>query len=78
MFEKIAWARSEDERLRIRRDIEVLIIDELIQAIKHILVEGQLLPKSKFREALGYFARVDTASKELHTTWLCSLGQQRF
>jgi transposase len=56
MFEKVAWARSEEERLRIRLEKEVPIIDELIKAIKHILVEGQILPKSKFREALGYFA----------------------
>lgn len=56
MFEKIAWTRSEEERLRIRLEKEVPIIDELIQAIKHMLVEGKILPKSKFREALGYFA----------------------
>lgn len=31
------------------------IIDELITAIKDKLVNGKNLPKSKFREALGYF-----------------------
>lgn len=55
MFEKIAWARSEDERLRIRLEKEVPIIDELILAIKGKLVDGKPLPKSKYREALGYF-----------------------
>lgn len=55
MFEKIAWARSEDERLRIRLEKEVPIIDELIAAIKGKLVDGKPLPKSKYREALGYF-----------------------
>ena len=55
MLEKIAWARSAEERLRIRQEKEVPIIDELILRIKTRLVEGQLLPKSKFREALGYF-----------------------
>ncbi len=55
MFEKVAWARSEEERLRIRQEKEVPIIDKLIKAIKDKLVEGKILPKSKFKEALGYF-----------------------
>lgn len=55
MFEKVAWARSEEERLRIRREKEAPIIDELIKAIKDRLIDGKILPKSKFREALGYF-----------------------
>ncbi len=55
MLEKVAWARSPEERLRIRQEKEVPIIDELIQKIKDRLVTGNLLPKSKFREALGYF-----------------------
>lgn len=55
MLERVAWARSEEERLHIRQEKEVPIIDELIQAIKEKLVNGKILPKSKFREALGYF-----------------------
>ena len=55
MFEKVVWARSEEERLRIRQEKEVPIIDELIVAIKDKLINGKYLPKSKFREALGYF-----------------------
>jgi transposase len=55
MFERIAWARSPEERLRIRQEKEIPIIDELIQQIKARLTDGRLLPKSKFREALGYF-----------------------
>lgn len=55
MLERVAWARSEEERLRIRQEKEVPIIDELIHAIKKRLVDGKLLPKSKLREALGYF-----------------------
>ena len=54
-LEKEAWAQSPDERLRIRETQEVPIIDELIEKIKGRLVEGKVLPKSKFREALGYF-----------------------
>lgn len=55
MLEKVAWARSEEERLRIRQEKEVPIIDRLIAAIKDKLVNGKILPKSKFKEALGYF-----------------------
>jgi transposase len=55
MLEKVAWARSEDERLRIRQEKEIPIIDRLIGAVKDKLVNGKILPKSKFKEALGYF-----------------------
>jgi len=55
MLEKIAWSRSPEERLRIRQEKEAPIIDELIQKAKQRLIEGKLLPKSKMREALGYF-----------------------
>ena len=55
MFEKVAWARSEEERLRIRQEKEAPIVDELIAAIKDKLINGKYLPKSKYREALGYF-----------------------
>jgi len=55
MLEKVAWARSEEERLHIRQVKEVPIINRLIAAIKDKLVNGKILPKSKFKEALGYF-----------------------
>lgn len=55
MFERVAWARSEEERLIIRQEKEVPIIDKLITAVKDRLVKGKILPKSKFKEALGYF-----------------------
>jgi transposase len=55
ILESVAWARSEEERLRIRQEKEIPIIDELIQAIKDKLIKGKVLPKSKMREALGYF-----------------------
>jgi transposase len=34
----------------------VSIIEELIKRIHHRLVEGGILPKSKFKEALAYFS----------------------
>ncbi len=55
MLERVAWARSSEERLRIRQEKEVPIIDELIEKIKAKLVEGKILPKSKLKEAMGYF-----------------------
>ena len=55
MFERVAWARSEEERLRIRQKKELPIIEELITAIKDKLVNGKILPKSKLKEAIGYF-----------------------
>lgn len=55
MFEKVAWARSEEERLRIRQEKEIPVIDGLIAAIKDKLINGKILPKSKYREALNYF-----------------------
>jgi transposase len=55
LLEQVAWARSSEERLRIRKEKEIPIIDELITAVKGRLTDGKLLPKSKFKEALGYF-----------------------
>lgn len=55
MFERIAWSRSPEERLRIRQEKECPIIDELISLIKERFVNGKVLAKSKFKEALGYF-----------------------
>ncbi|MEI8125877.1 MAG: IS66 family transposase [Parachlamydiaceae bacterium] len=55
MFDRVAWARSPEERLRIRKEKEEPIIDELIKAIKEKLIDGKILPKSKLKEALGYF-----------------------
>lgn len=56
MLERVAWARSEKDRLRIRQEKEVPIIDGLIAAVQDRLINGKILPKSKFKEALGYFS----------------------
>ena len=55
-FEEKGWQQSAEERLLIRRQDEVPIIDEMIEKVKARLVDGKILPKSKFKEALGYFA----------------------
>ena len=42
MLERVAWARSPEERLRIRQEKEVSIIDELIAKIlKSRLIDGK-------------------------------------
>lgn len=55
MLERVSWNSSEEERLHIRITKEVPIIDELIAIVKDRLVNGKVLEKSKFKEALGYF-----------------------
>lgn len=59
MLERVSWARDSEERLKIRQEKEVPIIDELISAVRARLVEGKILPKSKLREALGYFSGLE-------------------
>ena len=54
-LEEHAWLQSAEERLKIRQEQEIPIIDALIDRIKKRLIEGKILPKSKFKEALGYF-----------------------
>jgi transposase len=55
MYERVAWKCTEEERLYIRREKEIPIIDRLISLIKGRLVDGKPLPRSKFKDALGYF-----------------------
>ena len=55
MFEKVGWARSPEERLKIRQEKEVPILDELIKGVQEKLHDHKILPKSKLREAIGYF-----------------------
>jgi transposase len=54
LYERVAWARSPEERLKIRQEKETLLIDELIQMVQEKLKDHRVLPKSKLREALGY------------------------
>ena len=54
-LEEHAWNLSEKERLLFRQEQEIPIVDTLIKKVKKRLTEGKILPKSKFKEALGYF-----------------------
>jgi len=55
MIDQIGWDGSAEERLKIRQEQSIPIIDELITAIKDKLIHGKILPRSKYKEALGYF-----------------------
>ena len=68
MLERVAWARSPEERLKIRQEKEVPIIDELIATVKKRLYDGKILPKSKLREAIGYFCGLIPYLKNYTTT----------
>lgn len=54
-LEEEAWTLPPAERLKLRQTKEVPIIDDLVDRIKKRLTTGIILPKSKFKEALGYF-----------------------
>jgi transposase len=55
MLERVGWARSAEERLSIRQEKAIPIIDELITKIKEKLTDRRIIPKSKLRGAMGYF-----------------------
>lgn len=55
MLEKVAWNRSLEERIKIRLEKEVPIIDEIIEKIRDRDSVGNLLPKSKLSQAIRYF-----------------------
>ena len=58
LLEKVAWARSPEERVRIRKEKEGPLIDEITEKIKGQLSNRKIVPKSKLRIALGYFCRL--------------------
>ena len=49
----MAWNRDPEERLRIRREHEKPILEDLTRRIKERLLAGGILPKSKFHQALN-------------------------
>jgi len=55
MLERVAWARSPEERLRIRREIEQPVLESLTAIVKERMLAGGLLPKAKFSQALNYY-----------------------
>ena len=54
-IEDVAWTLPPQERVHLRQVEAVPLIDALIDRIKKRLTVGSILPKSKFKEALGYF-----------------------
>jgi hypothetical protein len=55
LLERVAWQRTPEERLRIRREREKPILDKLTRIVKERLLASGLLPKSKFCRALHYY-----------------------
>lgn len=54
-IEEVAWEELPEERIRIRKEQAVPIIDTLTLAIKDKMENGCILPRSNFKEALGYY-----------------------
>jgi len=54
-IEKIAWEKTPDDRVKLRQEESVPIIEELSIAVKDKMQNGKVLPKSNFKEALGYY-----------------------
>jgi transposase len=55
LLERVAWARSPEERLRIRHELERPILAELAPMVKERILAGGLLPKAGFTKALNYY-----------------------
>lgn len=70
-LEREAWQVSEEKRLKIRQEQAVPIIDELTERIKNRLLEGKDPPKSKLRQALGYFCGLIPYLKN-YTKYACA------
>lgn len=55
MFERVAWARDPEERLRIRQEKEGPLIDSIYTLVEDYLKQNPtLLPKSKWAKAIDY------------------------
>ncbi|HPE84762.1 MAG TPA: hypothetical protein PLO43_01105 [Chlamydiales bacterium] len=54
MWEELAWEQTPEDGLKIRKDKQESIIDELIAKTKYHLEQGKHLPKSKLHKALSY------------------------
>ncbi|OVE81490.1 hypothetical protein BVY04_03095 [bacterium M21] len=54
MFERVAWARSPQERLRIRQEYELPIVEKIFRRFTQELTSRTLLPKSNLAKAIGY------------------------
>jgi hypothetical protein len=55
LLERVAWSRNAEERLRIRRELELPILNKMTAAVKERILAGGLLPKSNFVKALNYY-----------------------
>jgi len=54
LFERIAWKHKPDERLRIRREHELPVVDKIFSRFRDEIKRSDLLPASKLANAIGY------------------------
>jgi transposase len=54
LFERVAWSRTLEERLRIRQEKEAPLVDALFTRVRAAVAKGTLLPSSKLAKAIGY------------------------
>jgi transposase len=54
MYERFAWAKKPEERLRIREEKEKPVVDEIYKMLRDKVKDSTLLPKSSIAEAIGY------------------------
>ena len=53
-YERVAWEKTAEERLRIRAEREKPVVDRLFETLRAKVVSGDLLPSSKLAGAIGY------------------------
>ena len=54
MFERVAWKRKPEERLRIRREHEKPVVEAIFQRLREAVSSPKLLPRSKMATAVCY------------------------
>lgn len=60
LYERVARARDAASRLAIRREREKPIVDAIYRRLRAEVAAGELLPKSKLAEAVGYLLKRET------------------
>ena len=60
LYERVAWRRDADARLAIRQEREKPIVDAIYDRLRAEVAAGDLLPKSKLAEAIGYLLKRET------------------
>lgn len=71
LFERVAWARPAEERLRIRQEREKPLADALFRRLREVVASGDLLPQAGLTKAIGYlYSRQPQFRRYLDDPWL--------